>query len=137
MVFGLSTSQSRSPNLRLVTAVYLGSILRISDRSVFMCVLTLVEFVMFKLLSVYPSPVAFPSSGTAGINVDFTGSTASSQTPVQTSGGDPIDMFFTSSSASSGGAAAASQGFGGQPSSEMDDWGSTAKGKGMDNYKQG
>ncbi|KAJ1395237.1 Tetratricopeptide-like helical domain superfamily [Sesbania bispinosa] len=115
-----------------------------------------------------PSSTAFPSSGTAGINVDFTGSTSSNQTPVQASGGDPMDMFFTSSSASSGGAAAASQGFGGQPSSEMVDWGldsefgggdhdvggttteleglppppsgvsgSTAKGKGMDNYKQG
>ncbi|KAI5415710.1 suppressor protein SRP40 [Lathyrus oleraceus] len=86
--------------------------------------------------------------------------------PVQASsgGGDPMDMFFTSSTASSGvgGGAAASA----AASSEIDDWGtefgggnhdvggttteldglppppagisgSTAKGKGMDNYKQG
>ncbi|XP_061349182.1 uncharacterized protein LOC133294514 [Gastrolobium bilobum] len=118
-----------------------------------------------------PSSTTFPSSGTTGIDVDFTGSTASDQTPpVQASGGgggDPMDMFFTSSSATAGGAVA-SEGFGGKVSSEMDDWGldsefgggghdvggttteleglppppsgisgSTAKGKGVDSYKQG
>ncbi|XP_027330617.1 cell wall protein RBR3 isoform X2 [Abrus precatorius] len=105
-----------------------------------------------------PSSAAFPSGGSGGIDIDFTGSATSNQTPVQQpSGGDPMDMFFTSSSASAGA----------HPSSEMDDWGldsefggggdvggatteleglppppagvsgSTAKGKGMDNYKQG
>lgn len=86
--------------------------------------------------------------------------------PVQASsggGGDPMDMFFTSSTASSGGGAGGSAA---AASSEIDDWGtefgggnhdvggttteldglppppagisgSTAKGKGMDNYKQG
>lgn len=109
-----------------------------------------------------PSSTSFPSSGSVGIDVDFIGSSASNQTPVQSSGGgDPMDMFFTSSStASSGGGAAAAA------SSEIDDWGtefgggnhdvggttteldglppppagvsgSAAKGKGMDNYKQG
>ena len=117
-----------------------------------------------------PSSAAFPSSGNVGIDIDFGGSTTSNQTPVQgPGGGDPMDVFFSSSSASTGGAAAAaSEGFGGQASSGMDDWGldsefgggghdvggttteleglppppagisgSAAKGKGMDNYKQG
>ncbi|KAK7291682.1 hypothetical protein RIF29_07018 [Crotalaria pallida] len=103
---------------------------------------------------------AFPSSGGAGIDIDFSGfaAAASNQsTPVQASGGgDPMDMFFSASVSA-----------GGQASSGMDDWGlesdgfgghddagstteleglppppagvsgSTAKGKGMDSYKQG
>ncbi|RDX63775.1 Sperm-associated antigen 1A, partial [Mucuna pruriens] len=109
-----------------------------------------------------PSSAAFPSTASPGIDINFAGSAASNQTPVQASGGgDPMDMFFSSSSAPAGGA-------GGQSSSEVDDWGldsefgggghdmgggtteleglppppagvsgSTAKGKGMDNYKQG
>lgn len=110
-----------------------------------------------------PSTNAFPSSGgSVGIDVDFTGSSAfSNPTPVQASGGDPMDMFFTSTTPSSGGG-----GGGAAASSEIDDWGtefgggnhdvggttteldglppppagisgSSAKGKGMDNYKQG
>lgn len=111
---------------------------------------------------------AFPSTGSSGFDINFTGSAAASKqtSPVQGSGGDPMDMFFSSASSGGGGgatAAAASDGFGGQ-----DDWGldsefgggghdvgggtteleglppppagvsgSTAKGKGMDNYKQG
>lgn len=123
----------------------------------------------FQNASSKPSSTAFPSSGTAGIDVDFTGFAASSNgtTPAQASpgggGGDPMDMFFTSSSASAGGG-----GGGGGASSGMDDWGldsefggeshdvggttteleglppppagvsgSSARGKGMDNYKQG
>jgi len=112
-----------------------------------------------------PSSAAFPSAASPGID-NFGGSAASTQIPVQRSGGgdDPMDMFFTSASSPAvGGAAAASDGFGGQ-----NDWGldsefggggqdvggttteleglppppsgvsgSTAKGKGMDNYKQG
>ncbi|CAJ2653953.1 unnamed protein product [Trifolium pratense] len=113
-----------------------------------------------------PSSNAFPSSGgSSGINFDFTGSSASNMTPVQASsgGGDPMDMFFTSSTASSGGGGG---GGAAAASSEIDDWGtefgsgnhdvggttteldglppppagisgSAAKGKGMDNYKQG
>ncbi|KAK7264663.1 hypothetical protein RJT34_32273 [Clitoria ternatea] len=64
-----------------------------------------------------------PSTGSAGIDFDFIGSATSNPTPVQRSGADPMDMFFTSSSGSAGGAAVASKGFGGQPSSGMDDWG--------------
>ncbi|TKY54177.1 Sperm-associated antigen 1A [Spatholobus suberectus] len=105
-----------------------------------------------------PSSAAFPSTGSAGIDINFTGyAAASNQTPVQASGGgDPMDMFFASASSASGGGVA---------SEGQDDWGldsefgggghgatteleglppppagvsgSTAKGKGMDNYKQG
>ncbi|CAK8563718.1 unnamed protein product [Lathyrus sativus] len=107
------------------------------------------------------------SGGSVGIDVDFTGSSAFSNRspPVQASsgGGDPMDMFFSSSTASSGGGGATASA---AASSEIDDWGtefgggnhdvggttteldglppppagisgSTAKSKGMDNYKQG
>ncbi|KAL5163437.1 Sperm-associated antigen 1A [Glycine soja] len=103
-----------------------------------------------------PSSTAFPFTASPGIDINFTGSGDS---------GDPMDMFFTatSSSASGGGAAAASDGFGTQDDWGLDSEfgggghdvggttteleglppppsgvsGSTAKGKGMDNYKQG
>lgn len=111
-----------------------------------------------------PSSTAFPSSAGVGIDVDFIGSTtsASKQTPVQASGGgDPMDMFFTSSSGGGGGAAAVASSemddwgmnseFGGGShddggtTTELEGLppppagvsGSSAKGKGMDNYKQG
>lgn len=83
-----------------------------------------------------------------------------------TSGVDPLDMLFSTSSTTTGAAPAASEGNGGQQFSGVDDWGldsefggndgggttteleglppppagvsaSTAKNKGMDNYKQG
>ncbi|KAM0965963.1 hypothetical protein FF1_021910 [Malus domestica] len=85
--------------------------------------------------------------------------------PVQSTNNDPFDVLFTPSSVSTGGAATANNGVGMQQSSEVDDWGtefggghgdggstteleglppppagvsaSTAKNKGMDNYKQG
>ncbi|BAT77103.1 hypothetical protein LR48_Vigan01g303600 [Vigna angularis] len=111
-----------------------------------------------------PSSPAFPSAASPGIDFNFAGSAASTQSPVQGSGGSAMNMFFTAASSPAvGGAASASDGFGGQ-----DDWGldsefgggghdvggttteleglppppagvsgSTAKGKGMDNYKQG
>ncbi|XP_057751795.1 uncharacterized protein LOC130969899 [Arachis stenosperma] len=66
------------------------------------------------------------ASVNVGIDIDFGGSATSNQTPVQGSaaGADPMDMFFSSSSASAGGTAAAtSQGFGGQASAEVEDWG--------------
>ncbi|PPS20567.1 hypothetical protein GOBAR_AA00030 [Gossypium barbadense] len=82
-----------------------------------------------------PSTMAFPSSGfgstsnkkDSGLNMDNFGMPAKnvgsqSQTSVQSSGGDPLDMFFSSSSAS-GGSAQASGGGGGQQFSEVDDWG--------------
>lgn len=112
--------------------------------------------------SSFPAASPQSSGGAAGIDINFSGSATLNQTPVQSSGGDPMDMFFSSSTASAGGAS------GVQPSSEMDDWGlesdfgrgghdvggttteleglppppagisgSAAKGKGMDNYKQG
>ncbi|KAK9992206.1 hypothetical protein SO802_027191 [Lithocarpus litseifolius] len=128
------------------------------------------------------STKTFPSSDFSSSNNDFMGVNSGSdsktndfgipgvdfssknQTPVQNSGGDPLDMLFSSSSASAGGAV------GGQQKSEVDDWGldtefgggfgehdaggstteleglppppagvsaSMAKNKGMDNYKQG
>ncbi|OIW17693.1 hypothetical protein TanjilG_29043 [Lupinus angustifolius] len=113
------------------------------------------------------TPIAsFPSVGSAGIDIDFSGFTASNQSPPVKpyggGGGDPIDMLFSASTTSAGGVS------GGQPASEMDDWGlesdfgggshdvggstteleglppppagisgSTAKGKGMDSYKHG
>ncbi|KAF7837791.1 aggrecan core protein-like [Senna tora] len=116
-----------------------------------------------------PNSTPFPSSSSTANGINLNGSVASSQKPTQTSlGGDPLDMLFSSSSASAGSAAVASEGFGGQPSSEVDDWGidsefgggghdvggttteleglppppagvsgSSAKSKGMENYKQG
>ncbi|MBA0813330.1 hypothetical protein Gohar_027191 [Gossypium harknessii] len=82
-----------------------------------------------------PSTMAFPSSGfgstsntnDSGLNMDDFGMPAKnvgsqSQPSVQSSGGDPLDMFFSSSSAS-GGSAQASGGGGGQQFSEVDDWG--------------
>lgn len=131
-----------------------------------------------------PSTTAFPSGGFGAKNNDFMGSNISSnsniddfsmpnngftsqkQTPIPTSSGDPLDMFFSSSS---GGAATASGGAGGQHSLQVDDWGldsefgggagndsggattelerlppppagvtaSAAKTKGIDNQKQG
>ncbi|KAK4265805.1 hypothetical protein QN277_026810 [Acacia crassicarpa] len=70
-----------------------------------------------------PSSTTFPSSSSTANNINLNGSASLSQKPVQTSGSDPLDMFFTSSSAASGSASVASEGFGGQPSSEVDDWG--------------
>ncbi|KAJ7955147.1 Sperm-associated antigen 1 [Quillaja saponaria] len=132
-----------------------------------------------------PSTTAFSSSSSSANNSNFMGSNSfgtnmgdfgmpaeksakPNLNPAQTSGGDPLDMFFSPSPASDGVGAAASGGFGGQQSSEVDDWGldsgfgdgghdmggttteleglppppagissSTAKNKGMDNYKQG
>ncbi|KAE9610027.1 putative tetratricopeptide-like helical domain-containing protein [Lupinus albus] len=112
-----------------------------------------------------PTPTtSFPSNDSAGIDIDFNGFAASNQTA--SGGGDPMDMFFSASSATSAGGVV-SGGLGGKPASEMDDWGlesegfgghdaggttnelevlppppvgisgSTAKGKGMDSYKQG
>ncbi|KAG8480890.1 hypothetical protein CXB51_025575 [Gossypium anomalum] len=82
-----------------------------------------------------PSTMAFPSSSfgstsnkkDSGLNMDDFGMPAKnvgsqSQPSVQSSGGDPLDMFFSSSSAS-GGSAKASGGGGGQQFSEVDDWG--------------
>ncbi|KDP27843.1 hypothetical protein JCGZ_18923 [Jatropha curcas] len=126
----------------------------------------------------------FPSGGFGVSNSSFMGSNTVSnskiddfgmpgmdfasqkQSPVQTSSGDPLDMFFSSSS---GGTATASAGAGEQQFSEVDDWGldsgfgggagndsggatteleglppppagvtaSIAKNKGVDNQKQG
>ncbi|CAJ1940961.1 unnamed protein product [Sphenostylis stenocarpa] len=113
-----------------------------------------------------PSSAAFPSAASPGISINFAGSAASTQNSVQGSGvgGDPMDMFFTGTPSSTvGGAAAASDGFGGQDDWGLDSEfggaghdvggttteleglppppagvsGSTAKSKGMDNYKQG
>ncbi|XP_068333072.1 nucleoporin nup189-like [Pyrus communis] len=86
-------------------------------------------------------------------------------TPAQSASNDPFGVLFTPSSGSAGGAATANNGVGMQQSSEVDGWGtefggghddggstteleglppppagvsaSTAKNKGMDNYKQG
>lgn len=69
------------------------------------------------------SSTTFPSSGSTGSGFNFSGSVPLSEKPVQTSGSDPLDMLFSSSSATSGGAGVASEGFGGQASSEVDDWG--------------
>ncbi|KAK0608023.1 hypothetical protein LWI29_024287 [Acer saccharum] len=88
-----------------------------------------------------PSTTTFSSNSFTYSNEDFMGSSAGygfktgdfgvptkdngskSQPSVQSqnTGGDPLDMFFSSSSASAGGAANASGG--GQPFSEIDDWG--------------
>ncbi|KAG4929361.1 hypothetical protein JHK82_046424 [Glycine max] len=113
-----------------------------------------------------PSSAAFPSTASPGIDINFTRSTAAAASNQGSGGGgDPMDMFFTtiSSSASGEGAAAASDGFGGQDNWGLDSEfggggqdvggttteleglppppagvsGSTAKGKGMDSYKQG
>ncbi|XVF28279.1 hypothetical protein REPUB_Repub15cG0016100 [Reevesia pubescens] len=88
-----------------------------------------------------PSTTTFQSSGFGSSNNDFMGSNmasglnmddfgmpaknvgSQSQPSVQSSGGDPLDMFFSSSSASAGGATQASGGGGGQQSSGIDDWG--------------
>ncbi|KAF8387724.1 hypothetical protein HHK36_026378 [Tetracentron sinense] len=87
------------------------------------------------------------------------------QLPPQSTGVDPLDILFSSSSASAAAAPMASEGTGGQPFSEIDDWGlgsdfggsdmggtteleglppppagvtaSAAKNKGLDNHKQG
>ncbi|KAK8671163.1 hypothetical protein V6N13_037768 [Hibiscus sabdariffa] len=87
-----------------------------------------------------PSTTVFPSSGFNSSNNDFMGSNVASglnmdgfgmpaknvgsqsQPSVQSSGGDPLDMFFSSSSASTGVAAQASGG-GEQQFSGVDDWG--------------
>ncbi|ESR32739.1 hypothetical protein CICLE_v10004804mg [Citrus x clementina] len=82
-----------------------------------------------------PSTAAFPSSSFSSSDNDFMGSNMgdfgmpamdhstqnkpSSQS--QSTGGDPLGMFFSSSSASAGVGATASGG--GQPFSEVDDWG--------------
>ncbi|XP_027920202.1 trophinin [Vigna unguiculata] len=113
-----------------------------------------------------PSSAAFSSAASPGIDFNFAGSAAPTQNPVQRSGGgdDPLNMFFTAASSPAvGGAASASDGFGGQDDWGLDSEfgggghdvggttteleglppppagvsGSTAKGKGMDNYKQG
>ncbi|KAL2339005.1 hypothetical protein Fmac_013451 [Flemingia macrophylla] len=110
------------------------------------------------------SSAAFSSTASPGFDFNFTGSAASNQTPpVQASGADPMDMFFAPASSASGGGGVASEGFGGQDDWGLDSEfgggghdvggatteleglppppagvsGSTAKGKGMDNYKQG
>lgn len=88
-----------------------------------------------------PSTTSFQSSGVASNSNNFMGSNANagfdmgdfgmpaknvgsqSQKPVNSSGGDPLDMFFSSSSASSGGTKAASGGAGEQQFSGVDDWG--------------
>ncbi|KAF3456275.1 hypothetical protein FNV43_RR00925 [Rhamnella rubrinervis] len=105
------------------------------------------------------------SNSGSGFDMNF--GMPTNQTPAQSSSADPIDLLFSSSTTSTGGAAAANNGVGGQQSSEVDDWGfdsefgggndvggstteleglppppagvsaSTAKNKGMDNYKQG
>ncbi|KAJ6722129.1 hypothetical protein OIU85_025137 [Salix viminalis] len=86
-----------------------------------------------------PSAKSVPSGGVGASSNDFMGSNTSSksniddfgvfvnsfptqkqQAPVQPSVGDPLDMFFTPSS---GDAATVSGGLGGQPFSEVDDWG--------------
>ncbi|XP_022760598.1 uncharacterized protein LOC111306879 [Durio zibethinus] len=88
-----------------------------------------------------PTTTTFPSSGFGSSNNDFMGSNmasglnmddfgmpaknvvSQSQPSVQSSGGDPLDMFFSSSSASAGVATQASGGGGGQQFSGVDDWG--------------
>ncbi|XVE82192.1 hypothetical protein DITRI_Ditri15bG0127700 [Diplodiscus trichospermus] len=112
------------------------------------------------------------SNMASGLNMDDFGMPATnvgsqSQPSVQSSGGDPLDMFFSSSSASAGAATQATGGGGGQQFSGVDDWGldsefgggtdeggsttelerlppppagftaSSAKSKGIDNQKQG
>ncbi|GMI70287.1 hypothetical protein like AT3G16760 [Hibiscus trionum] len=87
------------------------------------------------------STTAYPSSGFSSNNQDFMGSNvysglnmddfgmpaknvgSQSQPSVQSSGGDPLDMFFSSSSASAGVAAQAFGGGGEQQFSRVDDWG--------------
>lgn len=82
------------------------------------------------------SSAAFPSTGFTPSNDDFMGGNSSSgsklsdfgmpsmdfgsknQTPVQSFGGDPLDMLFSSSSSASAGGAV-----GGQKTFEVDDWG--------------
>lgn len=85
------------------------------------------------------SAKSVPSGGVGASNNGFMGSNTSSksniddfgtfnnsfptqkqQAPVQPSVGDPLDMFFTPSS---GNATTVSGGLGGQPLSEVDDWG--------------
>ncbi|KAK6278552.1 hypothetical protein POUND7_018819 [Theobroma cacao] len=68
------------------------------------------------------------SNMASGLNVDDFGMPAKnvgsqSQPSFQSSGGDPLDMFFSSSSASAGGVKQASGGGGGQQFSAVDDWG--------------
>ncbi|XWS14123.1 hypothetical protein CRYUN_Cryun36dG0096300 [Craigia yunnanensis] len=88
-----------------------------------------------------PSTTTFPSSGFGSSNNEFMGSNmasglnmddfgmpaknvgSQSQPSVQSSGGDPLDMFFSSSSASAGRYTQASSGGGGQQFSGVDDWG--------------
>ncbi|XVF62537.1 hypothetical protein PTKIN_Ptkin09bG0016100 [Pterospermum kingtungense] len=88
-----------------------------------------------------PSSTTFQSSGFGSSNNDFMGSNmapgsnmddfgmpasnvgSQSQPSVQSSGSDPLDMFFSSASASAGGATQASGGGGGQQFSGVDDWG--------------
>ncbi|XP_039048698.1 stress protein DDR48-like isoform X2 [Hibiscus syriacus] len=88
-----------------------------------------------------PSTTAFPSSGFSSSNNDFMGSNVASglnmddfgmpaknvgsqnQPSIQSSGSDPLDMFFSSSSASTGGSARASGGGGEQQFSGVGDWG--------------
>ncbi|KAE8711920.1 ethylene-responsive transcription factor RAP2-3-like [Hibiscus syriacus] len=88
-----------------------------------------------------PSTTAFPSSGFSSSNNDFMGSNVASglnmddfgmpaknvgsqsQPSVQSSGSDPLDMFFSSSSASTRVASQASGGGGEQQFSGVDDWG--------------
>ena len=87
------------------------------------------------------STTTLPSSGFGSSNNDFMGSNmasglhmddfgmpaknveSQSQPSVESSGGDPLDMFFSSSSASAGGSTQASSGGGGQHFSGVDDWG--------------
>ncbi|KAF1888032.1 hypothetical protein Lal_00024044 [Lupinus albus] len=107
---------------------------------------------------------SFPSKGSAGIDIDFNGFAASNQSPpVQPyGGGDPMDMLFSASAASAGGASGGKPASemddwglesdfgggshdGGGSTMELEGLppppagisGSTAKGKGMDSYKQG
>ncbi|XP_038723124.1 hyphally regulated cell wall protein 1-like isoform X2 [Tripterygium wilfordii] len=87
-----------------------------------------------------PSATTFSNSGFSATSPDFLGSNTSSgskgdfsmpnndfasptQPSMQSSSDDPLNVFFSSSSTSVRGAAAASEGVGGQPFSEVDDWG--------------
>lgn len=63
------------------------------------------------------------SNSGSGMNMDGFG-IPSSQTPVQSSSGDPFDMFLSSSTTSTAGGTTANDGLGGgQQPSQVDDWG--------------
>ncbi|CAL0330177.1 unnamed protein product [Lupinus luteus] len=74
----------------------------------------------FQNASKSTTTASFPSRGGTGIDIDFDGFAASNPSPPVKpygGGGDPMDMFFSASATSAGGVS------GGQPASEMDDWG--------------